>query len=206
LYDPGLHVPLMIRWPGKVKPGATSDTLISGEDLTPTLLEAAGGKPTSEMTGVSFAGLLTGNSYQPRKYIFAARIHHGNGSFQRTTTADEFDLSRCVRSDRWKVIYNCTPHMEYQPVDSAGNPGWKQMQAAHENGTLPHEFGKAYFTLPRPVLELYDLHSDAAEFHNLADRPENAAVLQDHLAALQEKMIVDLDFLPTPLGDALPKT
>ncbi|HMF75366.1 MAG TPA: sulfatase [Bryobacteraceae bacterium] len=97
LYDPGLHVPLIVNWPGKTKPGA-SDFLISGEDLAPTLIEAAGGTPPAEMTGRSFRNLLGGQSYEPRKYIFASRIHHGNGAFTRTTKADEFDLSRCVRS------------------------------------------------------------------------------------------------------------
>jgi N-sulfoglucosamine sulfohydrolase len=204
LYDPGLHVPLIVHWPGKTKPGAT-DALISGEDLAPTLLEIAGGTPPPEMTGRSFRNLLTGNQYEPRKYVFASRIHHGNGSFSRSTKADEFDLSRCVRSERWKVIYNCTPHMEYQPVDSAKNPGWLQMVDAQESGHLPAEFGKAYFELPRPVLEMYDLHNDRAEFHNLAANPELADLLHEHLAVLQEKMITDHDYLPSPLGDSLPK-
>jgi hypothetical protein len=95
--------------------------------------------------------------------------------------------------------------MEYQPVDSMKNPSWREMMAAHEAGQLPPQFGKAYFNLPRPVLELYDLQKDPAEFDNLAEKPELADVLQTHLAALQEKMIVDRDYLPTPLGDSLPK-
>ena len=45
LYDPGLNVPFIVRWPGVVKPGATSMNLASGEDLAPTLLEAAGLTP-----------------------------------------------------------------------------------------------------------------------------------------------------------------
>ena len=42
LYDPGLNTPLIVRWPGKVKAAVRSSELISGEDITPTLLEAAG--------------------------------------------------------------------------------------------------------------------------------------------------------------------
>jgi len=79
------------------------------------------------------------------------------------------------------------------------------MVQAHELGHLKPEFGRAYFTLPRPVIEVYDLHNDAAEFHNLANDPELAGVIQEHLAALQEKMIVDHDYLPSPLGDSIPK-
>ena len=38
-----------------------------------------------------------------------------------------FDLSRAVRSDRYKFIYNCTPWIPYAPVDSAGGAGWTQV-------------------------------------------------------------------------------
>ena len=41
LYDPGLHVPLIARWPGRIKPGVTS-ALISGEDIAATFMEAGG--------------------------------------------------------------------------------------------------------------------------------------------------------------------
>lgn len=204
LYDPGLNVPLIVRWPGKAKPGNT-DALISGEDLAPTLIEAAGGVPPKEMSGKSFLPLLTGRPHEKRKYVFAARVHHGNGAFTAQTKANQFDLSRCVRSDRWKVIYNCTPQMEYWPVDSANDAGWQQILAAHQEGKLKPEHERAYFSKPRPVLELYDLQKDPSELENLAERPELGDTLREHLIALQEKMIVDRDYLPAPLGEAAPK-
>src|SRR5438552_16364454 len=42
LYDPGSNVPFIVRWPGVVKPGGDSRALVSGEDLGPTFLAAAG--------------------------------------------------------------------------------------------------------------------------------------------------------------------
>lgn len=199
LYDPGLHVPMLIRWPGVVKPGSVTDDLISGEDVPPTLMHAAGLSPAKEMSGRSFLGLLKGQSYEPRKYIFAARLPHGNSRFSETTKASTFDLSRCVRSRQWKLIYNCTPQMEYQPVDSARDPGWVETVAAHKAGTLPAPLEKAYFQRPRPVIELYDLQADPSELNNLAGKPEHAAVEMELKQALQEKMILDYDFLPLPL-------
>jgi hypothetical protein len=89
--------------------------------------------------------------------------------------------------------------MEYQPVDSARDAGWQQTMAAHKAGTLPKELDKAYFTLPRPVLELFDLDNDPSELNNLAGRPEFAEIQKELTLALQEKMILDYDFLPTPL-------
>ena len=202
LYDPGLHVPLLVRWPGRVKAGSVSKDLISGEDITPTLLEAAGLTTVRPMTGRSFVRRLTGESYDARKYVFGARVYHGSVPFAPDTRANTFDLSRCVRSARHKLIYNCTPQMEYWPVDSGNDPGWQQMSAAHRDGKLAPEIDRAYFKRPRPVFELYDLDTDPSELDNLAGRPEVAAIEQELKIALQEKAIIDYDFLPLPLGEA----
>ena len=183
------------------KPGMTR-TLISGEDITPTLLEAAGLTTVRPMTGRSFVRRLTGQSYDARKYIFGARVYHGSVPFAPDTRANTFDLSRCVRSARHKLIYNCTPQMEYWPVDSGNDPGWQQMSAAHRDGKLAPEIDRAYFKRPRPVFELYDLDTDPSELDNLAGRPEVAAIEQELKIALQEKAIIDYDFLPLPLGEA----
>ena len=198
LYDPGLNVPLMIRWPGKVKPGSTTTELISGEDLTPTLLEAAGLKPLKEMTGQSFLKLLLGQPYEGRKFIFGQRGQHGQSTFNQNTRSNGFDLARCARSRTHKLIYNCTPYQIYSPVDSANDPSWKGIVAAHQAGTLAPEFERAYFTHPRPIFELYDLEKDPAELNDLAGRPEYAAVERELKEALYEKMILDYDFLPLP--------
>ncbi len=205
LYDPGLNVPLFVRWPGRVKPGSTR-ALVSGEDIAPTLIAAAGGAPPELMSGRSFLPLLLGSpSYQPRRHIFGARVHHGNGPFTPLTKASTFDLSRCARSDRFKLIYNCTPQMEYWPVDSANDPGWQQILAAHRDGRLKPEHEKAYFQRPRPVLELFDLEKDPGELNNLAGSPEYREVQQELLAALHEKMVTDYDFLPPPVEEAMPR-
>jgi len=204
LYDPGLNVPLMARWPGRIHPGR-SRTLISGEDVAATFMDAGGAALPAGVSGRSFYPLLTGGSYQPRDYIFAARLHHGNANFDETTKASTFDLSRCVRSNRYKLIYNLTPQMEYWPVDSGNDPGWQQILEAHRAGKLKPEHEQAYFRRPRPVLELYDLDADPAELHNLAGRPEVRDVQQTLMAALQEKLITDYDFVPPVVSEALPR-
>ena len=171
LYDPGLNVPLLVRWPAGIKPGGASPALISGEDVTPTLLDAAGLKPTKEMTGRNFLKLLKGEPFEAREHVFAERGVHGSATFNERVNASGYDLSRCVRSARYKLIYNCTPHQAYGPVDSARDPGWVEMKAAHAAGTLAPQFVKAYFTTPRPIYELYDLEKDPGELENLAGRP-----------------------------------
>lgn len=201
LYDPGLNVPLLVRWPGKVKPGSSTRELVSGEDLTPTLLEAAGLAAPKEMSGRSFLKLLLGQSYQPRNYVFSARLQHGSSTFDENVKASGFDLSRSVRSKKFKFIYNCTPYQVYAPVDSAGDPGWRQITAAHQAGKLPPRFERAYFTHPRPIFELFDLEKDPAELENLAGQPEYKAIEGELRKALAEKMILDYDFLPLPIRE-----
>jgi hypothetical protein len=92
--------------------------------------------------------------------------------------------------------------MEYWPVDSSKDPGWTEMLAVHQQGKLSPEIDRAYFKRPRPVFELYDLETDPSEFNNLAGQPELAAVEKELKLALQEKAIIDYDFLPLPLGEA----
>jgi hypothetical protein len=110
-----------------------------------------------------------------------------------------------VRSGRYKLIYNLTPRMEYWPVDSGNDPGWQQMLAAQRDGTLDERFRAAYFRNPRAVLELYDLEKDPAELNNIADTAEYRDAQQTLMAALQEKMIIDYDFVPPVVNEAIPR-
>ena len=198
LYDPGSNVPFLVRWPGVVKPGGDSRALISAEDLAPTLLAAAGLEAGAKMSGVSFLPLLKGETHTPRKYIFVERGPHGFASVRVDMSTGGYDLSRAVRSDRFKFIYNCTPWIPYSPVDSAGGQAWKQMQQANAAGKLPPGMSATYFKSPRPVYELYDLDADPAELNNLSGKPELATTERELRTALAEKMILDWDYLPLP--------
>ncbi len=198
LYDPGSNVPCIIRWPGVVKPNSESRALISGEDLAPTLLEAAGTEPGKKMSGKSFLRLLNGSDYESREYLFVERGPHGSAPVSVDTTNAAFDLSRAVRSNRYKFIYNCTPWIPYAPVDSAGGIGWQRVKKAAADGTLSLPFKQTYFTTPRPVYEFYDLDVDPSELNNLSGKPEIANIEAEHRLALTEKMILDFDYLPLP--------
>lgn len=200
LYDPGIHVPLMIRWPGAVRAGSSTRELISGEDLTPTFLDIAGVPKAPGMSGRSFLKLLRGEAgYEPREHVFAARLQHGSGTMTPETKSSTWDLSRCVRGKRYKLIYNVTPFMEYQPVDSAGDPGWQEMRKAHAAGRLSPEVDGAYFAKPRPIYELYDLDTDPNEFTNLSGKPELAEIERGLRKAMIEKCAYDWDFIPPPV-------
>ncbi len=198
LYDPGCNVPCLVRWPGVVKPGTESRELLSGEDLAPTLLAAAGVASGPKMSGVSFLPLLKGEAHGPRKHVFLERGPHGSAPVTVNMANSGYDLSRAVRSDHYKLIYNCTPWLPYSPVDSAGGTAWNQMQQAKEQGKLAAGLVTTYFTTPRPVYELYDLDADPSELNNLSGKPAVAAVERSLRLALTEKMILDFDYLPLP--------
>ncbi len=198
LYDPGSNVPCLIRWPGKVQAGSDSKALLSGEDIAPTLLEAAGGKPITKMTGVSFLPLLRGEAHTPRSYVFVERGPHGSAPVTVAMSNSGYDLSRAVRSDRYKFIYNCTPWIPYSPVDSASGAAWTQIKNAHESGKLAKGLDDTYFKSPRPVYELYDLDSDPSELTNLSGDPQLRDVEAELRHALAEKMVLDWDYLPIP--------
>ncbi|MCA9060124.1 MAG: sulfatase-like hydrolase/transferase [Planctomycetaceae bacterium] len=198
LYDPGCHVPFLVRWPGVVSPGSESRALISGEDLAPTLLEAAGLSVPSRISGRSFLPLLQGQDSPVRSYVFTERGPHGSAPVSATMSNSGYDLARAVRSDRYKLIYNCTPWLPYSPVDSSGGAAWKEIVAAHSSGELNEQLTATYFTSPRPVYELYDLDADPAELRNLSGQEDLAEVEFELRQALAQKMILDFDYLPLP--------
>lgn len=203
LYDPGSNVPFIIRWPGVVKPGGESRTLVSGEDLAPTLLAAADVAAPAKMSGVNFLPLLKGEAHTPRKHLFVERGPHGSAPVSVNMSNSGFDLGRAVRSDRYKFIYNCTPWIPYGPVDSSGGSAWTQMKEANAGGKLTPEIVSTYFTTPRPVYELYDLQEDPSELKNLSGKADLAEIESQLRLALAEKMVLDFDYLPLP---ALPES
>ncbi len=193
LYRRGLNVPLIVRWPDHVKPGSTSDVLVSGEDLAPTILAAAGIERAKGMTGISFLPALLGQPFEGRDHLFAERGWHA-GPITRT---DGFDLSRSVVTRRYNFIYNALPDRAYWPVDmDEKNIAWEAVGKAHEAGTLPEDQDARYFSKPRPTFELYDLEVDPFELHNLAG--------QDSVKTVEEELRKKMDRWMVREGDSLP--
>ncbi|MBI2950057.1 MAG: sulfatase [Verrucomicrobia bacterium] len=196
LYEFGVRVPLIARWPGHVKPGSTTAELISGEDLAPTFLQAVGVAAANEMTGRSFLKLLAGQPVESRKYVFAERGAHGSGLPNNSAA---FDLGRCVITKTHKLIYTALWQLPYWPVDFAGDAFWKELQQMHQDGKLDSKLDRLYFSPARPMFELYDLVNDPNEFNNLIGKPEAADIQGELKAALQEWMILQRDYLPLPV-------
>jgi arylsulfatase A-like enzyme len=192
----GIHVPLLVRWPGVTRGGTTSAELISGEDLAPTLLEACGQKPLKEMTGRSFAALLKGERFEGRKYVFAERGPHGSGL---PGTSSAFDMGRVVVGRTHKLIYNALYHLPYDAVDFGQSPMFKEVRDLAKEKKLPEPLNALYDGRPRAMIEVYDLANDPFELTNLAGRPEAAEAERELRAALVEWMTLQRDVLPLPV-------
>jgi len=101
LYEGGVRVPLMVRWPNKIANGTTSDAIINNIDLYPTLLDLAGVKlPKNHVVdGLTFAPtLLAGKSF-PRDTSFSWFPYH--------------DAGIAVRKGDWKLIRRFVENPKY---------------------------------------------------------------------------------------------
>jgi arylsulfatase A-like enzyme len=194
LYDEGIHIPLIMRSPGVIKPGTVRDDMVSQIDIAATSLYMAG-IPLPEYME---ARPLFGPDYRPRQYVVAARDR-----------CDEtLDCIRCVRTKRYKYIRNFFPFRAHlQPNRHKDRKEIvKTMRRLFAEGGL-NELQARLFAPVRPVEELYDLESDPHEIHNLADSPEH----RDTLKRLRLKLLVwmeetkDLGLVPEPELEQLAK-
>ena len=99
LYEGGMREPFAARWPGVIKPGATSDYIGAFWDILPTFAELAGAKSPANIDGISFTAALTGKSVQKKHDYLYWEFHEQGGK-------------QAVRQENWKAVR----------LKAAGNP------------------------------------------------------------------------------------
>lgn len=196
LYRAGIHIPLIIQWKTRIKKGQISHSLISGEDIAPTILEAANAKIPAEMTGKSFFKTFTVPDHVVRDHIFAVRVAHGS---DLPRNSSHFDLIRTIFSERYKLIYHVLWQLPYVPVDFAGSPMWKELKQLNDDNQLTSVFSKMFFSQSRNMFEFYDLQEDPNELNDLSKTPAYQQLIYDYKALLQEWMILYKDYCPLPI-------
>jgi uncharacterized sulfatase len=174
VYDSGIHVPLIVRWPGVIKPGTLREDLVSFIDFAPTMLALAGATIPTNMQGQVFLGPKTGPE---RKYVFAAR--------DRMDEAP--DRIRSVRSKQFQYIRNFHPELPYaQRIDYMEQmPTMLVWRKLNYEGKLASP-QKLFFRLTKPVEELYDINADPDEINNLAGQAKYESVLKEMRGALDQ--------------------
>ena len=149
LYDPGIEVALIARWPGGgLAGGRVAEAMVSNIDILPTLLEAAGVEIPVRVQGQSLS--------KGRDAVFAEKTFHSY-----------YDPMRCVRTRSHKFIRNFESAFAVEvPADIQAGPIFR---------ADPTRYSRDRPNLD----ELYDLDSDPLEVDNLAGRHELAALERD---------------------------
>jgi len=178
LYDPGLRIPLIMHWPGRIEGGRVFDALLSNVDFAPTMMELAGRR----VAGRGFAPLLLGEDYVWNDAIAASLFYDV-----------AYDPMHAIRTRTHKYIrsFAVTPeeaagadprvlatHVAGQWVrvddyDVLSSAAWRSMRAPQ---AMPSRE------------ELYDLRADPWEKHNLVNDPAAADALREMRARLADWM------------------
>ena len=162
VYESGLRVPFLVRWPGVSKPHV-SGKMVSTVDILPTILDAAGAPPPPhKLHGASLRGVLSDPQAKWREFLAAEFHFHGAGIFYPR---------RAIRDARYKLIHNLRAGKAKPPLGIDGDNAF-----AKSATDAPAAAREAFLTYADPPeFELYDLLTDTVEFRNLAGMNEHRA-------------------------------
>ena len=176
LKEQGLRVPFIVRWPGKIKPNTTSETLLTLVDVLPTILEVSNTEIPSEIDGKSFLETLNGSNMKIHDYVFGV-------STRQNIRECKIFPSRMVRGNRYKLIRNFNS-VEVVNSNLGDNPVINQFakMGAESFPNVPYE-------------ELYDLEKDPYQKINLINDPKYKKTRNRLSVALENWMKSQGDFL-----------
>lgn len=166
LYDSGIHVPLIIRFPDGVRAGDIDDQLVSFVDFKSTALSLAEIEPPQYVDGRAFLGDYVNTPN--RRYIHAAADRFDS----------EYDMIRAVRDARFKYLRNFNPEKPYYlPLAYREQmPIMQELLKLRDNEQL-NEAQAQWFRASKDEEELFDTLYDPHELVNLAKDPIHAEKL-----------------------------
>lgn len=176
LYDKGLHAGFIVKWPGKVQSNTRNKAMLAYIDITPTLIDIAGGNPEKINTGSkdalgktgfdgrSFKKVLTEGINHARDYVFAE--HTTRGIIQ----GSDAYASRSARNAKFLYINNLNHTNEFSNTVTH-SPMYRQW--------LNKDSLRASFYRNRPQEELYDVILDPYNLKNLANEVKYSGVMKE---------------------------
>ncbi len=181
LWDNGQKSSMVVRWPGKVKPSTQTQALVQYEDITPTLVAIAGGKPVKGLDGKSFLPVLSGKSATHRDYAYG--IHNN------IPEGPPYPI-RDIRDSKYKLVLNLSPdkdyHIKYMMNPAKKDSYWNDWIKIAE--TSPSAKKLTDRIVKRPAVEFYDLHKDPYELNNLANNPSYKKQIDSYTVKLKNWM------------------
>jgi len=171
LFDPGLHVPLIVSWPKGITKSNVKQEVVSTTDITASILDIA---------GIEVPGYMTGKSFMKddfkREYTYSAR----------DLWDEVMEKSRSLSSGKYKYIRNDMPHVSWdahQAYLEFYRPAVHVMRKLSFEGKL-NDDQQYFFSNTKPAEELYDLEVDPHELNNLAEDNDFADLLKQMRAKL----------------------
>jgi len=186
MYDEDFHEALVVRWGDKIKPGRVVTDFVNFPDVAPTIMEAAGLKPHSQMTGKSFLNVLlsdkSGRIDKNRTFSLLGRERHDMGRIEGDQIALGYPV-RAIRTDKYLYAHNYKPSRwpagdpEYGYNNCDNSPAKTYLTELNESDPdykyYLMSFGK------RPSDELYDMEADPDCVNNLASDSKYASVIKE---------------------------
>lgn len=193
LYDPGVHMPLAIRWPTRFQGSRKIEDFVSHIDFAPTLFEAAGIAAPPDMDGRSLLPLLDSKQRDPqRDCVFHGMERHtmcrpdGATYPMRAIRTERYHYIRNFQPDRWPTGGDFLSSNKTQHGDVDGCPTKDFLTDPANQRKYPREYGLCFGK--RPAEEFYDMEKDPHELNNLAGAtPPEMAAHRDRLEAYLRK-------------------
>jgi arylsulfatase A-like enzyme len=114
MYEPSIRVPMLLRYPARVKPGTVETRMVTNVDVGPTLLEIAGAPVPAHMQGRSWLPLMDGRPVAWRDAFLY--------EFYEYPAVHCVRKNRGVRTDRWKLIHYWEQPQEWELYDLQNDP------------------------------------------------------------------------------------
>ena len=167
LYEPGMNLPCIVRYPDQQNKGIVNQNFVSWVDLTPTILEYTGTPfNTDDFHGRSFLNVLQNPDAEGAGEVYASHTFH---------EVTMYYPMRVIRTKKFKLIYNIASGLEYPfASDLYASSTW---QGILELGLQKYGQRTVDAYLNRPEFELYDLEEDPHEINNLALKNTHTEIL-----------------------------
>lgn len=165
-WNPGVSSALVARYPKQIKAGSTSEAIVQYEDVLPTLIDAAGGKPIDGIDGWSFLPALYGKKKDHRKWAYGIHNNIPEGT--------PYPI-RSIRDKRYKLVVNLAPESGYfeKHLMDGRDPKsfWAEWMKAVVNDQKAKWLNDRF--VKRPEIEFYDMQQDPWELNNIAGDPRH---------------------------------
>ena len=179
LYDNGIGVSLIIKYPHNRLSGKATDALVSQVDILPTLCELCGIKPMDYLQGVSLVPLLEGRTDKVRTEVYSEVTYHV-----------AYEPMRCIRTERYKLIRYFGGYPYAMPSNTDDSPSKAMLM---END---------FYKRPREKVMLFDLYLDPLERVNVANDPGYEEIREELSTKLMSWMMDTHD--PLVNGKVIP--